>query len=35
MSPFETITAIVIVLTLAGGFAYGGIQIGIWISGKK
>jgi len=35
MSPFEIISTIVIVVTLAGGFAYGGIQIGIWLKEKK
>jgi len=35
MTPFETISTIVIIISLAGGFTYGGIQIGIWIKDRK
>lgn len=35
MTPSDTITAIVAILGLAGGFAYAGIQIGRWIGEKK
>jgi len=35
MTAFETVSTIVIVASLCGGFAYGGIQIGIWIKDKK
>jgi len=35
MTPFETITSVLAVVGLAGGFAYAGIQIRKWIGEKK
>jgi hypothetical protein len=35
MTPFETITLMIALIGLVGGFAYAGIQIGRWIGGRK
>lgn len=35
MTPSETITTIIAIVGLAGGFTYAGIQIGKWIGEKK
>jgi hypothetical protein len=35
MTPFDTITLVIAIVGLAGGFAYAGIQIGMWIGEKK
>ena len=35
MTPTDTITSIILIVSLAGGFTYGGIQIGKWIGERK
>lgn len=35
MTPFETISTIILVIGLAGGFVFAGIQIGRWMASKK
>lgn len=35
MTPYEIVTVIIGIVGLAGGFAFGGMQLGKWISGKR
>ena len=35
MTPFETTYLIILVLGIAGGSGFAGIQIGLWIAKKK
>ena len=35
MTPFETTSLMLLILTIAGGSGFAGIQIGMWIAKKK
>jgi hypothetical protein len=35
MTPFETISIFIALLTLVGVFTFAGIQIGRWMQGRK
>lgn len=35
MTPFEIVSVVIAIILLAGGFTFGGIQIGRWMSARK
>ena len=35
MTPFETISTTILMITLAGGLVFGGIQIGRWMERER
>ena len=35
MTPFETISVVILITGLAGSFVFGGIHIGKWMSDKS
>ena len=35
MTPFETISILIALIALVGGFAFAGIQIGRWMASRK